>query len=234
MLTKEKREGGWKFALVAILAFLLLAVDVVSVFAAKVLDGRPLSDPAVFGTHWYVTACAFLCSATVWLISAAVIIRWARRRGVLDALFSLRRDRREWLVFGLGVVALVLIARLEASASGWAWLSLVREYRGFERLYPGHGAAVTAFQFLYYLLESSMVVLILAAWQRAGELWTGLRLVPWGGFGLTLTWGAAHFASHPQGALAVVVTALIFGLVFVGVRKSAPLGLATVWLAFIV
>jgi len=109
----------------------------------------------------------------------------------------------------------------------------VREYRGFAKLYPGHAAVVTAFQFLYYLLESSMVVLILAAWQRAGEVWTGRPLVPWGALGLTLTWGLAHFASQPQGALWVVVSALLFGFVFVGVRKSFGPTLVVVWLTFV-
>ena len=57
--------------------------------------------------------------------------------------------------------------------------------------------------------------------------------VPWGGFGLALTRGLAHFASHPQGALTVVMSALILGLVFVGVRKSVAPALATVWLVSI-
>jgi len=64
-------------------------MDVVSVFVAKALDGRPLSAPAVFGRFWYATVGTFLCSATLWLISAVIIVMWARRRGVLETLPSL-------------------------------------------------------------------------------------------------------------------------------------------------
>jgi hypothetical protein len=35
-----------------------------------------------------------------------------------------------------------------------------------------NGGVVTGFQYLYYLLESAMVVLLLAFLQRAGEKWT--------------------------------------------------------------
>jgi len=122
--------------------------------------------------------------------------------------------------------------RSDGVAGGGITISVVREYRGFERRYGELGALVTCFQFLYYLLESVMVVLILGLWQRAGGIWTGITNVPWGGLGLTLTWGAAHFLSHSAGALTVVVTAFVFGFAFLGVRTSALPAVGLVWAMF--
>ena len=176
MSAETRRESGWPFFLMALLVFLLLAADVLSLFVGKLLDGR--------------------------------------------------------LVF-LGILVLAGLKWLEAAHSGATIPSFLREYRGFEHRYAGHGAIVALSQYLYYLLESAMVLLMIALFQRAGEIWTRLAWLPWGGLGLTLTWGLAHYASHPEGASTVVLSALLFGLVFVGVRKSVLPSLATVYLAFV-
>ena len=148
-------------------------------------------------------------------------------------MFSLKADRRVLIIFCLGVVAMVMISWLESSGSWPISPSVLREYRGFERRYPGYGGVVTAFQYLYYALESVMVLLMMAFFQRAGEIWTRTARAPWGGIGLALTWGAAHVGSHPEGAYVVVLSALLFGVVFVGVRKSFAPALAFVYLAFV-
>jgi hypothetical protein len=233
METPIKTESGWRYALLAILIFFLLAMDVLSMFVGKLIDGRSLSDPEMWSTHWYATVGMFLCSVIIWSVSVALVLLWIKRKGVFDSLFQEKVDLRAGLVFILGVFILVVLSWLESHGSKDVFPALVNEYRGFEHRYPGYGVPVTAFQYLYYLLESAMVVLILALWQGAGELWTRLTNVPWGGLGLTLTWGLAHFASHPQGAPMVVLTALLFGLVFIGVRKSIYPSLALIWLAFV-
>jgi len=228
--TESGRESGWRYALVAILVFFLLGMDVLSLFVSTLLDGRSPSDLGISNKHWYATVGGLLCSITLWTISAALIVRWARRRGVFESLISMRTDRRVLLVSCLGVVILAAISWLESRGVS---LSLVSEYRGFEHRYPGYGVLLTTFQYIYYLLESVMVVLILATWQRAGEIWTGMAKIPWGGIGLTLTWGLAHFASHPEGALTVVLTALVLGFIFVGIKRNAIVSLVVVWIVFI-
>jgi hypothetical protein len=233
MGSTKNAESGWRYILMAVIAFLLLAADVLSMLVGKLLDGRSLSDPGMWSEHWYATVGTFLCSSLIWGISGALIIFWSWRRGKLDMLFSLRGGRRVVLLFCLGVVFLFAISWWESSGSGSIFPSLVREYRGFENRYTGYGVVVTAFQYLYYLFESVMVLLVMTFFQRAGEAWTRLANVPWGGFGLTLTWGLAHLFSHPEGLLTIVLTALLLGFVFVGVRKSVVPALAIILLVFI-
>ena len=226
MQTREK-ESGWTYALLALLIFLLLGMDAFSgLVVGPLLDGRPLSDPTMAFNNWCARAGVNLCSTALWAVSVLLVLRWARRRETLDALLSSRWDRQVLLAFCVGVVVLVAILRLTAPRDS-VWLRFVSEYRGFEQDYPGYGIAVAAVQHLYYVAESAMVVLALAAWQRAGEVWTSRTAIPWGGVGLALTWGLAHGAWG-------LLPSLILGLIFVGVRKNAFLALAAVLVLFVV
>jgi len=233
MNAETRQESGWRYVFMALLIFMVLSADVLSLFVGKLLDGRPLSDPEPWSRHWTATVGMFLCSVVIWSATTILIIRWIRRRNILPSLFSRRLDRSVVFFFCLAVLVLAAILWLEASRSGAAFPSLAREYHGFVRRYSGHGALVTAFQYLYYLLESVMVLLMIAFFQRAGEVWTRLAGIPWGGIGLTLTWGLAHFLSHPDGAFTVVLSALLLGLIFIGVRKSFLPALAAIYLVFV-
>lgn len=75
--------------------------------------------------------------------------------------------------------------------------------------------------------------LMIALFQHAGKVWTRLLWIPWGGLGLTLMRSLAHFASHPVGALTIILSALFFGFIFVGVRKIVVPALRAVYLAFV-
>ncbi len=71
------------------------------------------------------------------------------------------------------------------------------------------------------------------AGSRAFEKWTHHALVPWGGIALALSWGAAHLGTHPEGAVVVMLVALVYGVAFVVAKKSAPAILALVFLGFV-
>ena len=231
-ITSDRRaESGWWYALAAFAVFTLLGMDLLSLFVGRLLDGPAAQHVGVWPSRWYATIGQFAFSIMLWTAAAVLAVYLARRLCVLGALFGGRWDGRVVAVLCLGVLAVAAIQLIETA--GVPSLSLLREYRGFERRYLGHAAIVTTFQYVYYLLESVMVVLMLATWQRAGELWTRRAWVPWGGLGLMLTWGLVHFLSHPAGALTVVLSALVFGGVFVGARKSAAATLVVVYLAFV-
>ena len=225
-----RQERGWTYALAALLVFLLLGLDVLSVLLGAIIDGRSPAEFGGYNTHWYATVGSLLCSVIIWTISTLLLRRWAKRRGALDRLFATIRSRRVFLASLAGIIVLSGIAWLESHS---AIPSFISEYRGFERHYPGQALLVTVIQYVYYLLESIMVLWILALWQRAGELWTGLHGVPWGGLGLTLTWGLAHFASHPQGAWVVIASALVLGIVFLVARKSYLATFAVIYSVFL-
>ena len=224
---------AWRYLLLAVLTFLLLGADMASVVFAKILDGRSASDPRLWSTHWYASVGGFVCSIVIWSLWVSVIVAWSRKRSVLGSLISGQAGSRAFAVLLAGAVLLGVIGFVEARTSGDRFPSIVGEYQGFVQLYAGHGLVVTVFQYLYYMLESAMVVALLALFQRALEKWTHHALVPWGGIALALSWGAAHLGTHPEGAVVVMLVALVYGVAFVVAKKSAPAILALVFLGFV-
>ncbi len=223
----------WRYLLLGIATFLLLGADLASVVVAKLLDGRTASDPRLWSTNWYATVGGFVCSIAIWSAWVSVVLGWSRRRRVLESLVRTRSGSKAWAVVLAGAVVLGFIGWAEARASGSGFPSIVAEHGGFVGLYGDRGTAVTVFQYLYYLLESAMVLALVSLFQRAGEKWTRHALIPWGGIALSLSWGSAHLGTHPEGAAIVMLIALIYGVAFVLAEKSAPATLALVYLGFV-
>lgn len=152
---------------------------------------------------------------------------------MLGSLIRMQSGSKAWAVVLAGAVVLGLIGWTEARISGSGFPSVVAEHGDFVRLYGDRGMAVTVFQYLYYLLESAMVLALVSLFQRAGEKRMRHALVPWGGIALSLSWGLAHLGTHPEGAAIVMLIALIYGVAFVMAEKSAPATLALVYLGFV-
>jgi len=227
MPTKGKVESGWGYVILALLIFILLGLDAFSLFVVgPILDGQSLSDPDMLFNNWYARAGVNLFSIALWVLSVFLVVRWAKRGEVLSTLLGSRFDRQSFWFFGIGVIILIAVLRLGAPRDS-VWLRFMSEYHGFEQQYPGYGVVITVVQHLYYIAESAMVVLALAAWQRAGEVWTDKAAIPWGGVGLALTWGVAH-------GVWGLLPSLILGVIFVGARKNALLVLVAVLMLFVV
>jgi len=223
----------WRYVLLGIVTFLLLGADMASVVVAKLIDGRTASDPQLWSTNWYAIVGGFVCSVAIWSLWVSVLAGWARRRQVLGSLVCMQSGPKARAVVLAGAVVLGLIGWAEARTSGSGFPSVVAEHGSFVQLYGDRGTAVTVFQYLYYLLEAAMVLALVSLFQRAGEKWTRRALIPWGGIALSLSWGLAHLGTHPDGAVIVMLIALIYGVAFVLTEKSAPATLALVYLGFI-
>lgn len=223
----DSHKSDWGYALLAMVLYLLLGMDAFSVFViGPLLDGQPLHDASLHFNNWYARAGANFFSTALWTITALLVIYWLKQRNALDKFLGTRFDGRSIGFFAIGIIVLIAIIRSVAPAES-PWLRFVAENRRFEELYPGNGLMVTIIQHLYYIAESAMVVLVLAAWQRAGEIWTKKTLVPWGGLGLALTWGISH-------GLWGIIPSLVIGVIFVSTQKNALLSLVSVLMLFVV
>jgi hypothetical protein len=224
---------AWRYLLLAVLTFLLLGADMASVVVAKLLDGRSASDPGLWSAHWYATVGGFICSVVIWSLWIGVLLAWSRRRDIFGSLISVQAGSRAFAILLAGAVVLGGMGLIEARTSGGHFPSRTGEYQGFVKLYAGHGLVVTIFQYLYYVLESAMIVALLSLFQRAFEKWTHHALVPWGGIALALSWGAGHLGTHPEEVILIMLIALLYGVVFVLAEKSGPATLALVYLGFV-
>lgn len=170
----------------------------------------------------------------LWAAGIGVAYHWSRSRGVFQQLFTWEHDATV-LAASLAAVALHLLNNVVMSVleTGSLAPQMLGEYALYVSTYgPPEGTAVYALQLLYYLVESLIVVGMIALYQRAGERDFDANYVPWGGIGLALTWGALH--ALMSGSLEVLVLPLAMGVVYlVGKKHAVPVFLA-VALVFVI
>jgi len=223
-----------KFFLIAIGLFFVLGSEFLVLFIDVYVDGRTMSQFGVWSIHWYAAIIHWAITILVWGTAIAFTIRWTRRRGTISGLLTFDVNSKTALWIGVVVILLVVGTAFERGLSGLGVPEVVREYRGFIRKYGEFALPVTVAQYVYYFFESELVVLVTALFQRAGELWSKKSSVPWGGIGLLLTWGGAHFLSHPEGALYTTIYAMVIGSVYLLSSKNFLPTYCTVILAFFI
>jgi hypothetical protein len=208
------------YALIALIIFSLLGLEFPMLFLSRLVDGRPASQAFSWPMNWYGAVFHWTVTILIWAAGAVGVYLWAKKKGVLMDLIRFDFKSRDgiWLVIGiLFVIAYELIySRLAGLAMPQIW----REYRGFQNIYGGQAWVVAIFQNLYYLVEYLLVVMMIAFFQRAGELWFKASWFAWGGVGIALTWGMIHLVTNPQGALGVILWAVLLGIIFVLSKKN--------------
>jgi len=226
--------AAWKLAGVALLLQIVLFWDVGALFVTDALvpgsiglSDYPFADPAVMMLNR-------LLVVAVWALAVGVVAYWCWERGLLHRLFTWEYNSTV-LTASLAAVALHVADNLVMSTVGSEDLfpRVLGEYAIFASTYGSpDGAIVFLTQLLYYLLETLVVVIMIALFQRAGEQQFDIPAVPWGGIGIALTWGALHLLTG--GTFEMLVLPLGMGIVYLlGNKHVLPVVLVVV-LAFFV
>jgi hypothetical protein len=207
------------YLLIALVIFSLLGLEFPLLFLSRLVDGRPASQAFSWPSNWYGAVFHWAVTMLVWMIGAVGVYFWAKKKGVLADLVRFKFEQRDsvWLV--IGILLVVAYELISSRVVGLSVPQIWREYRGFQNMYGGQAWVVTIFQILYYLVEYLLVVMMIAFFQRAGDLWFKTSWFPWGGLGIALTWGMIHLVTNPQGALGVILWAVVLGLFFVLSKK---------------
>lgn len=135
--------------------------------------------------HWVITY-------MIWGLFSVCICRSAKKNG-LD-LFK-KNDKKirpvQWLGISAGVAVCLIITWNE-----WNGSKVLTEFEN-------NGALKFAFQYVYYLIEVFLVMLIVICGQNACEVWFGKENIPYGGIVAALTWGLAHCWSKGSAAAGI-------------------------------
>ena len=209
-----------RYVLHALIVFSLLGLEYAILFVSRIVDGRPMAQVFSWPINWYGAVAHWTLTMLVWGTGAWLTYRWAKQRQVLPELVRFGLGKREVIVLAVGLVLVGAYTLIESQVSGVVFPQVYREYVGFRQMYGAHAWITSIWQNLYYLFEFVLVIMIVAFFQRAGELWFANSAFPWGSIGLLLTWGSIHLLSHPQGALGVMIWSLVPGIAFVLARKS--------------
>ena len=154
--------------------------------------------------HWFLT-----CS--VWIFGIWYVVREAAKKSGVDLYKnfkenSLVKGAKEMSVLQWGLLLTGTVLCLISTWIDWNGSKVVREFMSKGILFP--------VQYMYYLVEVAMVLLIIVFGQYAFEKWFKNDKIPYGGILVALTWGLGHWFT--KGSLGMGIYTAIGGFVFGG------------------
>lgn len=215
-----KSKRGFDFFVFSLFAFAGLGLEALFAFLIEPLVyGKELSD---FSTpeniiHWIITC-------IIWFITSFILIMIAKKKLNFD-MFS----HNSTIGINRWVFCFILLAiSIVISVIDWNGLKVVKEFQ-----YNGWMKFI--FQYIYYIFETGLFVLIIVFAQQAGEIWFKKGNIPWGGILVSLTWGLAHIFT--KGDLIVGILSclggLLYGSVYIISKKNLFIAYPIILLMFV-
>lgn len=90
-------------------------------------------------------------------------------------------------------------------------------------------------QYLYYIFESLLMLLIIAHGQKAFESWFhNIKVIPFGGILLAFTWGLIHFLTQGVSTgIYAMIQALLYGSVYMVLNRNYKISYVAIALMFV-
>jgi len=215
-----KWNKGLAFLFLSLFAFLGLGLEALLAFLIEpLIYGKTLNEfsSTEHILHWIITC-------ILWFITAFVLVMVAKKKLNFD-IFSEKSSIgiKPWfLCFALLAISIVM------SVISWNGFKVVKELQY-------HGWLNFIFQYLYYIFETGLFVLIIVFAQEAGEIWFKKSTIPWGGILVSLTWGLAHIFT--KGDLSIGLFAflggLLYGSIYIISKKNLYIAFPFILLMFI-
>lgn len=210
---RDEKVFGINYIILGIAVFLCFGLELCLVyFIEPVIYGVSISQWTEWQNilHWIMTC-------ILWGTGSFAIVRFAKVRYEFD-LFQKgnKMNMQQWLVVILFVIASLLISYLD-----WNGSKIIKEFYI-------NGCVKFIFQYMYYIFETFLVMLILIFGQKAFEKWFIKTNIPYGGIVLAVTWGAGHFITKDiLTGIVTVIMSLAFGSIYLlvnrDIRKAYPI-----------
>lgn len=216
----NKKSKGMDYLWLALTAFGGLGLEALYAF---------LLEPLVYGCemqdwktrqiilHWTITCCT-------WGIVAWYTVRSAKKNCNFS-LFEKSSPLKPWQ--WAAAIGCVLVC-LGSTYIDWGGIKFLIEFRQL-------GLLKFTFQYIYYLFEVVLFMLIIVYGQKAFEMWFKKPNIPYGGIVVALTWGMGHWMT--KGTLAAgLYTAFggfCFGTVYLLLNRNIKLTYGALCIMFI-
>lgn len=210
------KEAGWKYLLLSLGAFLGLSLEAIHAYGW---------EPIIYGNitfreystwqavlHWLITC-------LTWAAVGFLLVRIAKSRMGFD-IWAKKEKMKHWQ---LVVAFLGIVLAIAMSYFSWDGFKVIKEFQ-FKDLVK------FIFQYIYYMVETAMFLLIIIFGQKALEIWTQKPNVPWGGIICGFTWGAAHIISRGTFDIENGVLSTISGFMFGAAYLLANRDIKKSWL----
>lgn len=176
--------------------------------------------------HWVVT-----CAA--WGLGAFLVVKECRNKSGLNLMENIRKTSFfnkenkikawQWAMIVVGTILCLVSTWID-----WNGSKVLAEFHS-------RGPLLFVFQYIYYLFEVMLVLLIIIFGQMAFEKWFNNNKIPFGGILVALTWGLGHWLS--KGSLAAglytAVGGFVFGSAYLLANRNVKLSYALLCIMFI-
>lgn len=222
-MSVEKKSSGWDYLSYALYAFGGLGIEVLlAFFMEPLLYGASMNEwsTAQNISHWIIIC---IC----WGLSCFLLIKASKNKYGFD-LFEHQKKMEPWQWC---VVVVVFVLMLIRSYMDWNGSKVLKElqYNGWLKF---------IFQYIYYIFETGLVVLIIVFGQKAFEKWFHKDcpvLIPYGGIFTGLTWGMVHILT--KGSLSVGVSLMVisigYGITYLLVNRDIRKAYVWILLMFV-
>ncbi|MBR3468517.1 MAG: hypothetical protein IKH28_02245 [Lachnospiraceae bacterium] len=176
--------------------------------------------------HWVVT-----CSA--WGLGALLVVKECKKKSNLDLLGNVRKTpfiskeneikARQWVLIVIGTIFCLVSTWID-----WNGSKVLAEFRS-------RGPILFPFQYLYYLFEVMLALLIIIFGQMAFEKWFNNNKIPFGGILVALTWGLGHWLTKGSfyAGLYTAVGGFVFGSAYLLTNRNIKLSYVLLCIMFI-
>lgn len=218
--TKTEKQKGMDYIWLALTAFGGLGLEALYAYLLEPLAyGCGMQDFKTWQVilHWMITC-------FTWGIVAWYTVRSAEKNCNFF-LFTKTRPLKSWQWAAAIGCALVCLG---STYIDWGGSKFLIEFR---RL----GLLKFTFQYLYYLFEVALFMLIIVYGQKAFEIWFKKPNIPYGGIAVALTWGMGHWLT--KGTLAAGLYSAFggfcFGTVYLLLNRNIKLTYGALCIMFI-
>lgn len=194
------------------LSFLGYGLEVFGVIGFELLWGF-LIEPKLYNrgindfTTWQMI-CHWVVTCTAWGLGGYMVVKECAKKKNVDLLENIKstklfsKDMKvwQWVLIFIGTVLCLISTWID-----WNGSKVVAEFKS-------RGPILFPFQYIYYLFEVSLVLLIIVFGQMAFEKWFNNNKIPFGGIVVALTWGLGHWLS--KGSLGAGLYTAVGGFVF--------------------
>lgn len=216
---EQRAVKGGDYLSLGLYAFAGLGMEAVYAFLLEpALYGVPMQEFSARQTilHWIITC-------ITWGLFAFVLIK----RSGEKYEFPLLKKGEPMKGWQWGVCILFVLLAFIIDYISWGGFKVYLEY-------AGKGFVLFAFQYLYYLFETMLFLLIIIFGQKACEVWFHKENIPYGGMICGLTWGLAHiFTKDLLTGLLGLILGFAMGSVYLFVNRDLKKAYVFLFLMFV-
>lgn len=207
MNIKMKEAKGRNYLDLALYAFAGLGIEAIYVY---------LLEPVIYGcamSEWSViqSICHWILTCITWGVVTFLIVKYAYKRYGFN-IFESKGKIKVWQwILTIICAALVLVS----SYIDWNGSKVLIEFQS-------NGILKFIFQYIYYLFETCLFLLIIVFGQMAFEKWFHKENIPYGGIVVALTWGMVHWMTKGSlfAGLFTAACGFCFGVVYLLLNRN--------------